>query len=92
MTTKKGWLHPKAEIIFCYLPSCPERVVHVLTFLKMSRVIFVCILNATQETEEALFPELYADLGYVLTISVAFGENMITGLLSLLSLLANKVV
>ena len=62
----------------------------ISSFLR--NLIFVCILNATQETEEALFPELYADLVYVLTISVAFGENMITGLLSLLSLLANKVV
>ena len=64
----------------------------MLGFLKMSRVIFIRVVSATQETKEALFPELYYDLGYVLTISVAFGENTITRWLSLLSLLANKVV
>lgn len=85
-------LHPKAEIVFGYPPSLPEQVVHGMGFLKMPRVIFICVVSATQETKEALFPELYYALGYVLTTSVAFGENMITRLLSLLSLLANKVV
>lgn len=64
----------------------------MLRFLKMSRIIFISVINATQETKEALFPELYCGLGYALTVSVAFGEHMVTALLSLPNLLANKAI
>lgn len=52
MMSARDWLSPKAEIVFWYLSSLSEQVVHVLGFLKRSRVIFISVLKATQETEE----------------------------------------
>lgn len=62
----------------------------MLKFLKMSRGIFVSVINVIQETGEAFFAELCYDLGYIRN-PCAFRENMTTRLLSLPNLPANKV-
>lgn len=54
MTISRDWLSPKVEIVFCYLPPFPELMLDVPRFLEMSRVIFVSVLSATQETRGAL--------------------------------------
>lgn len=92
MISDRDWLSPKVQVAFCSLPSLPEPVVHVLRFLKTSRGIFISVPSATQGNKEALFPELYSTLGYVLTILAAFGENTITRLSPFPGLLANNMV
>jgi hypothetical protein len=49
-------------------------------------------MNAIQETGKTFFPALCFDLGYKFAIPVVFSKNMITRLLSLPNLLANKEV
>lgn len=63
----------------------------MLKFLEMSRDIFTSAINAIQEHEETLFLALCCNLDYILVIPLVPRKNMITRLLSLPNLLADKV-
>lgn len=92
MISDRDWLSPKVQIVFCYLPSLPESVVHMLRFLKTSRVIFISVPSTTQGNKEALFSELFRALAMYSRSLLRLGENMITRLLSFPGLLANNMV
>lgn len=94
MMSARDWLSGKAEIVVWFQSCLPEQVLRGLRFLKMSRVIFISVLKATQESEEnksLIFRTAFWPWLQMHHLCCIWGEHD-NRLPSLPDLLANKVV